>query len=201
MTTYTSSTSRAADARPRKNAKPSLSVSPDEEEFLTKDGVAMQRLLADVLHQLPASSYEFMPMEKYESLLNSDVGSGMRVYWREMLYRSHWAAQISLVRCRSWLRGTLQARSDQNLMAFAASARGMIESAVDTWDGLGNVAVNLAQMAPIIDEALDGRASKQMVSADLEDWLIHFNYARKLPKMTLHQLHIGQSKSLNIWRL
>ena len=67
-------------------------------------------------------------------------------------------------------------------MALAACYRGLIESSADTRDGLGAVAVTLAEKKGIVETALRGQLGQRVISAELEDSLIHFQFARKIQR-------------------
>ena len=66
-----------------------------------------------------------------------------------------------------------------NYLAWAAAGRGLLESAGDTWDGLGNVAVIMAQNHAAIKYCLTGKATNGVYDfSELETKLDHFVLAR-----------------------
>jgi hypothetical protein len=103
----------------------------------------------------------------------------MAVYWREILYRAHWAASTSLIRTHRWLSGLLDAFATENLIVFCACTRGLIESAADSWYSLGPVAPSLAACKETIVRALNKRLKQAIIAEDIENRLVHFTFARK----------------------
>ena len=53
--------------------------------------------------KLAGSSYQFMTVAAWQELVLRDIPKGMRVYWREILLRCHWASAASLIRTSRWL--------------------------------------------------------------------------------------------------
>ncbi len=103
----------------------------------------------------------------------------LSIYWCEILYRTHLAAATSLIRFSQWVSGAHQSSEDGYLMALAACYRGLIESAADTWDGLGSVGVTLAENGNAVEDGLRVELAQVVMSTELEDSLIHFQFARK----------------------
>jgi hypothetical protein len=126
--------------------------------------------------------YTFMPPAEFQVLSMRDMGAGMEVYWRELLYRSHFAAATSLLRMERWLSGAIQAYEAANLFSFAACVRGAIESAADSFDALDVVAPTLADSHMLFKQALKGKMSEMRLHPDLERRLIHFSHGRRLEK-------------------
>jgi len=120
-----------------------------------------------------------MEIEEFKQIQRDSLSSGMRIYWREMLYRAHWASTASLIRSHRWLSGLTEAHAQGNLMTFAASCRGLLESAADTNDALNLMPTALAEFSATIAQAVAGRLERPVVSPRLEDLLLHFTHARK----------------------
>lgn len=76
--------------------------------------------------------YRFMPMKEYEDLMLKDTAAGMRVYWLEILARAHCCSTIAILRTRRWLSAMESSACENNLLSFAASFRGFLESAADS---------------------------------------------------------------------
>jgi hypothetical protein len=75
------------------------------------------------------------------------------------------------------------AAKNENLLAFAAALRGLIESAADASTALEVIPRTLARDHALIIRALSGALKKILVAGGrLEDELIHFSYARHLTK-------------------
>lgn len=76
-----------------------------------------------------------------------------------------------------------QSSTSPNAMAFAATARGFLESAGDTTTALLAVPESFARILPRIELALAGDMEDPLlVAPSLEDDLIHFTHGRKLAK-------------------
>ncbi len=133
------------------------------------DGLALEDL---------ATRYSFMDMGDYSDLLHRDVGQAMKVYWSETLERAHIAAVTATLRSRLWLSALLSTEVSNNVLAFSAAFRGLLESAADTTTSLLQIPISLAQNYPLITDALSGSASKVAVSKELEDELIHYSHGR-----------------------
>jgi hypothetical protein len=123
-----------------------------------------------------------MSIGEFQSL--DGVSQMNRVYWREILFRVYWAAALNMMRHQRWQSACIRAfDSPANLLAFAASLRGLLEASQDAWYSLGSVVNTLAQDRKRIESALLGRlADKLFVNSEFEDRLIHFVYARKVSK-------------------
>lgn len=141
----------------------------------------------DIIDQLALAKskakYSFMALDDYKHILHEESDLGMQVYWSEIIARAHLTAVVAILRSRHWISAVVTATNDNNLLAFAAAFRGLIESSADTQSALGGIAVSLAENHVNISRALSGKLSNQwFVSKDIEDALIHFKYARHLTK-------------------
>lgn len=126
--------------------------------------------------------YTFTDVEEYQGLLRRNVSEGMRVYWTEMLGRAHLAAVTAILRSRHWLSAVLTASVDKNLLAFAATYRGLMESAADAGTALSRIPLMLAHYHPSISESLSGDATVISGSKEMEDELIHYSHGRYIQK-------------------
>ena len=124
--------------------------------------------------------YKFMPYSEYKALMINDLAAGMRVYWYEILARAHCCSAIAIMRTRRWLAAMESSANDKNLLSFAASFRGLLESAADASTSLTLVPYTLARLSSRIARALAGRLRAIVVSSELENELIHFSHARYL---------------------
>jgi hypothetical protein len=136
-------------------------------------------------------SYEFMEDTKFMKLVHSENAAGRgpgllnRIYAQEILFRAHWAAVTSVWRNYRWMHGMDIAMKHPNYFAFCASLRGFVESAADSYDVLSRVPAVLANNFASLRHALAGKFDHgMMMTKDLEDMLIHYAYARKIPKGT-----------------
>jgi hypothetical protein len=112
----------------------------------------------------------------------SDLVDAMHTYWYEILMRSHLTAITSILRSRRWIDGVVSAAMSKNLLSFAATLRGLIESAADTQTALMSIPSTLARDHSMINSALLGKADMAFVAPKLGESLIHYAYARKIQK-------------------
>lgn len=160
-------------------------------------------ILDEINNSLEGNEYNFMKNLDYEEELEADIASGMKIYWSEMLQRCHLASSATLIRQKRWVEGVLSAASQENFIAFAATFRGLIESAGDSYHSLGSVPMTLANNYSEIREAVKGSWDNKstMMSEELEDMLIHFTHGRKLSKKEKKQLpESHQAKSAYKYR-
>ena len=137
-----------------------------------------------------STRYTFMNQDEYRDLAISDPAQGMRVYWYEILARAHFCSAIAVMRTRRWLTDARppapppesmeSAGNERNLLGFAASFRGLLESAADTATSLSVVPHTLSRLSSKIARALSGKLETIVVSSDIENELIHFSHARYL---------------------
>jgi hypothetical protein len=139
--------------------------------------------LEKLLPELRNCQYAFMEDAPFQLVLESKPSEGMRIYWREMLFRAHLVASTAIIRSLKWLAALMQASADPNALAFAATARGFLESAGDTTTALLAVPESLAKYLSKIELALAGDLEEPLlVAPSLEEDLIHFTHGRKLSK-------------------
>lgn len=137
----------------------------------------------EVLHHLSRAvqaprRYTFMDTNEFERRAES---SGPRwinqVYWKEMLMRAHWAGSTSACRHHRWLHGALTAAQSPNFLTFAASLRGLVEACADSYTSLSAIALTLGENYTKIRKAIAGCLDSLHVSQEIEDELIHFQFA------------------------
>jgi hypothetical protein len=120
-----------------------------------------------------------MPISKFSTVVG--IAERNQVYWRELLFRTHFAACTGMLRLNEWLHGSERALSDGNVLMLAAGIRGFLEACADTFHGFSDVAPTLADCHTVARRAIKGEFSEQVALApELESTLIHFSYARKL---------------------
>lgn len=142
-------------------------------------GAVTAELVSSALPDLVGKQYEFMDVGKFQQI--DEPALMNRIYWREMLFRVHWAAALNLMRHRRWQVGCVEAFTPPaNLLSFAASLRGMVEAALDANYSL--VLYFLADHRVEIESALEGKLQALCTCEDLENRLIHYVYARKVGK-------------------
>ena len=149
--------------------------------------------LAKLISQKEKSfTYEFMDEAEFVQLAHSENSAGRglgrmnQIYTQEILFRAHWAAVTAVWRNYRWMHGMDVAMKHPNYFAFCASLRGLVESAADTHDALFRAVAGLANNFASLRYALEGRLNHGVITiSELEDMLIHYAYARKIPKGTI----------------
>ncbi len=130
-------------------------------------------------------NYYFLGENEFEEQIRTDPKIANQTYWTEMLYRTHWASVIAIIRSRRWIWGVSSALKDQNAYAFAACLRGFLEACADTstaFLGGPNIPNTLSDNCQRINESILGKCENISVSKELEEILIHFSFARKNTK-------------------
>jgi len=144
-------------------------------------GAVTAELVSTVLPDLVGKQYDFMDVGKFQQIGGPALMS--QVYWREMLFRAHWAASLNLMRHQRWQIGCVEAFSPPaNLLSFAASLRGLVEASLDANYSLGPVLYFLADNRAEIELAVQGKLQALSTCEDLENRLIHYVYAKKVHK-------------------
>jgi hypothetical protein len=152
------------------------------EKVFGEIGVSHAQILDSVCDEVVGTKYSFMDPVDYLKQYVASAAEGVRVYWTEILYRSHWAAATNLLRHRRWFNACLELRySSPNYLAFAATLRALLEASVDACAALKDVPLNLASYLAEIRGALGGTFLLGP-SRDLEHPLIHFQFAHKTKK-------------------
>ncbi len=151
-------------------------------ELFGSHGELIARVLPTVIGEVRNAKYEIMDEASFEQLCKSNLAAAQRVYWTELLQRAHWAAASNLMRHERWLDACVREHRAPNYLAFAACLRGLVESAADASHSLGAVPLTLAHLHTNIEDALSERAKGFVMSSELENHLIHFQFARRLSK-------------------
>jgi hypothetical protein len=144
--------------------------------------------LQSVLHRTKDVTYVFEDTEVFEerketAKMTKDLSELNAIYWREMLYRAHLAACTSIRRNLKWIDATVLAKSVENALSFAASARSLMESVGDTIEVVATLPKNIATSHRLIENCIARREKERaVVSGDMEDALIAFSHARRVKK-------------------
>lgn len=141
-------------------------------------------IFTDILNNIEHKKYCYMSNESYMQLYVQDLFKGelcncMQIYWKEMLLRAHFAAVTSIIRNHKWLSGVIYGIENKNLMVFASSLRGFLEAVTDSYYSLESVPTSLALNFTNINQAIKGELSRPLYCGELEDKLIHFQFAAK----------------------
>ncbi|MBI4465387.1 MAG: hypothetical protein HY647_11840 [Acidobacteria bacterium] len=154
---------------------------PLDAELFGTMGAVTAELCASVSNDFIGKRYEFLDNREFGEIGNVSVMN--QIYWKEMLFRVHWAAALNLMRHQRWQTGCIEAfKSPSNFLSFAASLRGLVEASLDANYSLAWVPSTLARDHMMIRSALEGSLQKHFVCKELEDRLIHFVYGRKVGK-------------------
>ena len=133
-----------------------------------------------------STRYEFYPDDEYGTLLYDAPNRAMQIYWSEILARAHLASATAILRSRQWIEAMRVSVMAPNLLSFAASFRGLLESAADSSTALESVPLTLARDHTDLLRALAGKAQSEIhLNPELEDRLIHYASARRLTKAEL----------------
>ena len=88
------------------------------------------------------------------------------------------ASVSALLRAKRWADATCVTYEKENFVGWAASFRGLLESAGDTYDGLVRIPAALALHHRGISLCLAGREQNWVRAKELEDALDHFVHAK-----------------------
>lgn len=145
-------------------------------------GAAAAHLCEDLSNAFIGKQFDFMDIGEFQAL--KTPAKMNRIYWREILFRVHWAAALNIMRHQRWQAACISAfNAPPNFWAFAASLRGLLEGSQDAWYSLGSVVATLAQERTRLESALTGRLANAIwINPEFEERLIHFVYARRIGK-------------------
>lgn len=130
-------------------------------------------------------SYSFLDNSFYQELVTEEKIKNMdnltnNIYWKELLQRVHMCSSISIIRNYKWLQGVSSAVENKNFLAFAASLRGLLVAAGDSYHSLHAISKTLADNYKMIRLAVQNRLPETiLISDDLEKDLLHFSEAKK----------------------
>jgi hypothetical protein len=134
-----------------------------------------------LLRQRVPQIYSFISTNQMDF---TNIGLCNRILWREILYRIELCAYATLIRASKWAEGAIDAYQVPNLLAWSASARGLIESVSDSFYVLKYALTVLTDNYEIIRLCIKGEYTWRLASdtnvEKLEDELIHFTHGRKL---------------------
>jgi hypothetical protein len=142
-------------------------------------------LLEETVAGLQGFEYHLLSVERFGEILRTSESEGCRAYWYDIVQRAHLGAVSGLLRQHRWLHGAITATAGPNFHVFASCMRGFLESAADIWHGLNLVAKTLAVEFSTLRAALAGETLHFSVCQELEDRLVHFQFAARLPGKTL----------------
>ncbi len=138
----------------------------------------------DIAHNMEHKKYYYLDegtfMQAYiQGIAKGNLCKSMQMYWEEMLHRAHFAAATSILRNQRWLSGVKFGLDNNNIMVFASSLRGFLESVTDSLYSLESVPTSFALNFKNINKAVKGDLKQAFMSSELESKLIHYEFAKK----------------------
>lgn len=142
-----------------------------------------KELHSDVISKMHHKKHYYHDALHYSNkLLNNKPCEANKIYWDEILFRIHFASVTSIMRNEKWLEGVLVSIEKENFLLFAASLRGFLEAVTDSYYSLLNVPFDIACNFKNIKLGIEGKLEELLVSANLEETLIHFQFASRSNK-------------------
>lgn len=114
------------------------------------------------------------------------VMSEMRkVYLMGIMERAHLSSITFIARTQRWISACADSKKSENVLGFASSLRGFLESAADAHDLMQYLPSTLEQIFPYVYLVFKDSNDVSRIFfgfEDLEAKLIHYAYARRKPK-------------------
>lgn len=120
--------------------------------------------------------YFFMPDDEFLKI--KDPFRSTKIYWEEMLYRTHIVVLVSLFKSIKWFDAINN--NSTNYFGFCASLRSLIESCADSFYTLRGVPLTLANDYKAIYESINRESPIIVSHPKLQATLLHFIQATKL---------------------
>lgn len=157
-------------------------------------------IYSNVIEKIEHKRYQYTDLEGYlrmyvDGLGKGDVRESHKIYWQEMLQRVHFASVTSLIRSKKWLEGTVLGLETKNLLLFASSFRGFLEATADSYYSLESLPTSMALNFKIINSAVKGELNQCFCPEELENKLIHFQFAKKGKKGKDPEIKIALSNA------
>jgi hypothetical protein len=115
--------------------------------------------------------YTFVSDEWFAEWRKSETSTVERVNLilaLELIDKAHLAAVTALMRAKRWADATCLMHDNANFVGWAASVRGLLESAGDTVDGLLNIPLPLAEHHRTVRRV--SRAKRIIIGLDTQSW-------------------------------
>jgi len=163
---------------------PLFTPSPTSERLFGPAFRAYLTSINAIADAVAADEYVFIPTEVFAAVAERGSvtpGEAGKIFWIETLQRAQLAAILTLGRTAGWVEGARREYDAGALAPFTACVRALVEATGDSCHTLNAVAVTLAENAVGIRRELSG-SGVGATSTELEDLLIHFTHARKVPK-------------------
>ena len=122
--------------------------------------------------------YNFMTDQDYIKV--NDVNEQAKIYWSEMLYRTHIVVLVSWFKALRWLESL--ENNVGNYYGFCSCLRALIESCADSFYSLRFAPLTLSKDFQAIYETLHNNSPIFLTHDPLEKVLLHYIQATKLSK-------------------
>jgi hypothetical protein len=126
--------------------------------------------------------YNILPTDTYNKMAEAAPIELAKIYWKEMLYRTHIAVNVSLFRAARWVDAMKQGYDSGIYYAFCSSLRGFIESCADSFYTLRYAPLTIAKDFEVVYKSVYGETMVLLDHKNLEDILIHFTHATKFDR-------------------
>jgi hypothetical protein len=146
-------------------------------ELFGSDGASIIRTVDSILPRIKGTAIEYYE-GFFRYVMTKDAKLAEALYVTELISRAFVAASASLSRFRQWSRSIEATYVANSYLGFAASIRGLLESAADSMYSLEPVATTFGQEFDYISSVMAGNPScSAILFGELEERLIHFYYA------------------------
>ncbi len=146
------------------------------EAILPKEVTKAYHFIKSLMETKIERRYKFIPNEEYKDI--NDIFLQTKIYWEEMLYRSHIASLLSLFKAARWMES--MDNNYDNYYGFCSSLRGLIESCSDSFYSLRSLPLTIARDFEVIKQTINMSSKFSITHVELEKVLLHFIQATKL---------------------
>ena len=150
-------------------------------EKLFRRATTFLDLIDDITPIVSTHEYTFVSDEWFSNWLGSEqytVEKRNYIIALELIEKAHLASVTALLRAKRWADATCLMFENDNFVGWAASFRGLLESAGDAYDGLARIPTALALHHRGISLCLAGKEHNWVGAKELEDALDHFVHAK-----------------------
>jgi len=152
-------------------------------KIFNQDNCNIYPLVSKIISSPNNREYHFLSEEEFIKQLNTNLLEANKIYWIEILNRVHFASFVSLIRNIRWIESMVLNYENNNFIGFCSSARGLLESSVDSYDTFIKVPIWISESFTSVKKSLHCEQKDTIhLDPELEETLIHFTYARKLLK-------------------
>jgi hypothetical protein len=146
------------------------------ENFLPEEVTEYYYFTKSLMESKDEWKYKFLPNDDFKEI--DDVTLAAKIYWEEMLYRTHIVCLLSLFKAARWLESINN--NNENYYGCCSCLRGLIESCADSFYTLRSVPLTIARDFKVISEIINVSSDVIIDHEKLENSLLHFIQATKL---------------------